>query len=74
MAQRVRTGSGAIFRLVWLASSGLFTLSAGCGDDIGSKRPGEPCTRSDQCMQDLECTDGVCRDPSDGGADSASEN
>lgn len=68
MGQVHRTGSGVMAVLAGGMTVLFVALQVGCGDDIGSKRPGEPCTRTEQCMQGLLCVDGVCRDPDDGGA------
>jgi len=67
MGQRCGTVTGARVGSAGVAVFGLLALLFACGDDIGSKKAGEPCTRSDQCMQGLECMDGVCRS-SDAGA------
>ena len=66
MGQRV---TGARLGSAWVIGLGLVVQLIACGDDIGSKKAGEPCTRSDQCMQGLECTDGVCRSSDAGVAD-----
>jgi len=37
------------------------SLLAGCGRDIVDKKLDEPCTRTEQCEDGLECIAGVCR-------------
>jgi len=57
---------------------GLLVLSgalfaATCGGDDGQKGIGEPCTRDGECLHDLRCQGGVCREPStDAGVTDAS--
>jgi hypothetical protein len=50
----------------------LLSMSAliGCAEGMGDKRPGQPCTRTEQCASPLICSGGTCgrgdhRHPSD---------
>ena len=58
--------------------AGLLHVALGayaCGDPIdGTKGPGEPCTRTDECQWTLVCSGGICREqdagvPMDAGQD-----
>lgn len=48
----------------------LLLLGKTCGNDLGDKRAGEPCTRGSECEEGLICKGGMCAEPSsDGGPD-----
>ena len=58
--------------VVVIATCGLFSLGAqsSCtGGSASLKRAGEPCTRTSECQNDLVCSSGVCRTPSDASLD-----
>jgi hypothetical protein len=40
----------------------LLCTSVGCASAMGGKRPGEPCTRTEQCSPGLVCSGGACRE------------
>ena len=43
-----------------------------CGANFAAKQLDEPCTRTSQCEEGLECTAGVCQPVSDAGVDAGS--
>ncbi|MEM9730505.1 MAG: hypothetical protein AAF997_18135 [Myxococcota bacterium] len=53
------------------ATLGVSGAAMGCGGDINPKTLNEPCTRTEQCEQGLVCLSGVCLEPEDGDAVSA---
>jgi len=52
--------------LLIVAASPLL-LGDTCGQDIGDKGRGEPCTRDGECREGLLCVGGTCKEPSDAG-------
>ncbi|MGB5192804.1 MAG: hypothetical protein WBN70_07465 [Polyangiales bacterium] len=45
---------------------------AGCGVNFPPKQQDEPCTRTSQCEEGLECSAGVCQPSADAGVDAGS--
>lgn len=70
MSRRVHAAA-----VLLIAACGLVSLGAqsSCTGVAARKRAGEPCTRTSECESDLVCTSGVCRGPSDGSVDAATD-
>jgi hypothetical protein len=53
--------------LALVSSLTLSMGSTGCLVARGTKGPGEPCTRTSECEDGLECASGVCLEVDDAG-------
>ncbi|MEM7137407.1 MAG: hypothetical protein AAF500_12545 [Myxococcota bacterium] len=47
----------------WALTTLLAWAASGCGGDVAPKTVNEPCTRTEQCVEGLECLSGVCLTP-----------
>ncbi|MEM7436825.1 MAG: EB domain-containing protein [Myxococcota bacterium] len=47
----------------WVLTASLVWGISGCGGDVTPKTLNEPCTRTEQCIEGLECLSGVCLAP-----------
>lgn len=55
-----------MLRFASMLTAAVILLAArGCGGGSGQKVEGEPCTRSNECAEGLDCRGGVCRGPRD---------